>query len=169
MDTGPMLEKFPTSIGGDETAGELSSRLAALGADAVRRGVPRFVAGAYAPEKQDDALATMAPMLKKEDGLVPWSRPARGVHDHVRGMSPWPGAYTTHAGKIVKVRATRLGDVARAARPGEVILADKARLVVACGEGSVELTSVQLEGKKAVRGVEWVMGRGVKEGDVLGA
>ena len=168
MDTGPMLEKFRLAIGPDETAGELSERLAVLGAEATRRGLPKYVAGEYAPEKQDDAQATLAPMLKKEDGVVDWSKPARAVHDHARGMSPWPGAHTTLAGKVVKLHSTRVAAVAKAARPGEVILADKAHLVVACGEGALELAQVQLEGKKAVRGVDWVMGRGVKEGDVLG-
>ncbi len=169
MDTGPMLEKFSLPIGADETAGELSERLAVLGASAVRKGLPHFLAGSYTPEAQDGALATLAPMLKKEDGAIDFARTARVVHDHVRGMSPWPGAHTTLAGKIVKVHAARVADSTRAgARPGEIVIADKGHLIVACAEGAVELVTVQLEGKKAVRGVEWVMGRGVKEGDVLG-
>lgn len=169
MDTGAMLEKFATPIGPDETAGELATRLAVIGANAVRTGLPRFLAGGYAPEKQDDAQATLAPMLKKEDGAIDFTKAARTVHDHVRGMSPWPGAHTKHAGKVVKVHKASVATVTRAgARPGEVVLADKLHLVVACGDGAVELVTVQLEGKKAVRGVEWVMGRGVKEGDVLG-
>ena len=170
MDTGPMLEKFSLPIGADETAGELSERLAVLGASAVRKGLPQFLAGSYTPEAQDGALATLAPMLKKEDGAIDFAKTARVVHDHVRGMSPWPGAHTTLAGKIVKVHAARVADSTRAgARPGEIVIADKGHLIVACAEGAVELVTVQLEGKKAVRGVEWVMGRGVKEGDLLGA
>ena len=178
MDTGNMLEQFKTSIGEDETAGELSERLAVMGADSVRRGIPRYIAGDYLPTKQDDARATLAPLLKKEDGRVDFWQAARAVHDHVRGMSPWPGAFTRAAGKLLKVRATRPSDARPrpGARPGEVLIADKSRLVVACGAGddggareAVELTSVQPEGKKPMRAVEWVMGRGVKEGDVLGA
>lgn len=170
MDTGPMLETFSLPIGADETAGELSERLAVLGASAVRKGLPHFLAGSYTPEAQDGTLATLAPMLKKEDGAIDFAKTARVVHDHVRGMSPWPGAHTTLAGKIVKVHAARNADSTRAgARPGEIVIADKGHLIVACAEGAVELVTVQLDGKKAVRGVEWVMGRGVKEGDVLGA
>ncbi len=170
MDTGPMLEAFSIAVGPDETAGELSERLAVLGASAVRKGLPKFVAGGYTPETQDSALATLAPMLKKEDGAIDWTKTARAVHDHVRGMSPWPGAHTTLAGKIVKVHSARIAAVKLdAARPGEIVIADKGHLIVACAEGAIELVTVQLEGKKAVRGVEWVMGRGVKEGDVLGA
>jgi methionyl-tRNA formyltransferase len=169
MDTGDMLEIFTTSIGENETAGELSERLSAIGATAVREGLPKFVAGRYVPQKQDDARMTLAPMLSKEDGRVDFTKPARAVHDHVRGMNPWPGAHTTLAGKLVKVLETRRGDLSRSgATPGDVLLADKSRVLVACGEGSVELVRVQLEGKKAMRATDWVLGRGVKEGDRFG-
>jgi len=171
MDTGAMLEQFPTPIDPDETAGELSERLSALGALAVRKGLPRYVSGAYVPIAQDHARASMAPMLEKENGRVPFDKPARAVHDHVRGMSPWPGAFTTCRGKILKVHATRVTDApsGSAASPGTVVLADKSRVVVACGERAVELTTVQLEGKKPVTASQWFAGRGVAEGDVLGS
>lgn len=169
MDTGPMLEQFPTPIGEDETAGELSERLRALGALAVRKGLPKYVAGAYTPIPQDASKATMAPLLKKEDGRIDFAKAARAVHDHVRGMTPWPGAFTRLRDKTLKVHATRVTDVpAGAAAPGTVVLADKTRVVVACGERGVELLRVQLEGKKAVSASEWFVGRGVAEGDVLG-
>jgi methionyl-tRNA formyltransferase len=168
MDTGDMLEQAKTEIGEDETAGELGERLSAIGAALVTRGLPKFVAGGYGPEKQDDAGATLAPMLKKEDGKVSFDRPARAVHDHARGMTPWPGAFVAHRGKTVKILATRIASISRAAPPGTVILADKTGVFVACSEGSVELLRVQPEGKKPIRGAEWVMGRGVSEGDALG-
>jgi methionyl-tRNA formyltransferase len=112
-------------------------------------------------------------MLKKEDGAIDFTKSAREVHDHVRGMSPWPGAFTHLGGRVVKVHATaRTSAVPPAgAAPGEVVLADKARVVVACGAaggGAIELARVQLEGKKAIRAPEWVAGRGVKPGDRLG-
>ena len=170
MDTGAMLELYPTPIGEDETAGELGDRLSAIGARAVREGLPKYVAGGYTPIAQDGAGATMAPMLKKEDGVIDWSKPARAVHDHVRGMSPWPGAQTLVKGKLLKVHATKRSEFARpGAAPGEVLVADKSGVLVACGEGAVELLRVQLEGKKAVRGADWVAGRGVTEGDRLGS
>lgn len=168
MDTGDMLERFVTPIGPDETAGELSERLSAIGALAVRKGLPKVVAGAYTPEPQDGARATAAPILAKKDGRIEFAKSALEVHNHVRGMSPWPGAFTSAGGKIVKVHETRISDAAKAgAKPGEVILADKTGVIVACTTGAVELLRVQLEGKKAVRGVEWAGGRGVREGDVL--
>jgi methionyl-tRNA formyltransferase len=169
MDTGDMLEKVAIGIGENETAGELSDRLSALGAELVGRGLPKYVAGGYTPEKQCDAEATLAPLLKKEDGKVTFGKPARAVHDHARGMTPWPGAFLSHRGKTVKLIATRVSNVTRAAPPGTVLLADKTGVLVACAERTVELLRVQPEGKKPITGAEWAMGRGVTEGDLLGA
>lgn len=171
MDTGAMLEQLTTEIVSDETAGDLSERLSALGALAVRRGLPKYVAGGYTPIPQDNAKATIAPILKKDDGRIDFRKPARRVHDHVRGMSPWPGAFTTSRGKGLKVHATRVTDAPAGgkAAPGTVVLADKSRVVVACGERAVELVRVQLEGKKAISASDWFAGRGVAEGDVLGS
>jgi methionyl-tRNA formyltransferase len=169
MDTGAMLEQFVTSIVPEETAGELSERLSALGALAVRKGLPKYVAGAYTPIPQDHAKATHASMLTKDMGRIDFAKPARAVHDHVRGMTPWPGAFTTSRGKTLKVHATRVTDApAGKAAPGTVVLADKSRVIVSCGERAVELLRVQLEGKKAIGSGDWFLGRGVAEGDVLG-
>jgi methionyl-tRNA formyltransferase len=174
MDTGAMLEQFVTPIVPEETAGELSERLSALGALAVRKGLPKYVAGGYTPITQDHAKATHASMLEKEMGRIDFAKPARAVHDHVRGMTPWPGAFTASRGKTLKVHATRVTDTPSSASggkaaPGTVVLADKSRVVVACGERAVELLRVQLEGKKAIASGDWFLGRGVAEGDVLGA
>ena len=169
MDTGAMLQTFATPITEEETAGELSERLSALGALAMRKGLPTYVSGGLTPKPQDHAKATAAPMLKKEDGRIDFAKPARAVHDHVRGMTPWPGASTASRGKLLKVHATRVTDLpAGDAAPGTVVFADKSRVIVACGERGVELTRVQLEGKKAVSAGDWFLGRGVAEGDVLG-
>jgi methionyl-tRNA formyltransferase len=170
MDTGPTFARVATPIGPDETAGELAERLARLGAQAVTEWLPAYVAGRCSLEPQDDAGATLAPMLDKEQGRIDWTRTARAVHDHVRGMSPWPGAFTLARGKTLKVRATRVvNGSAAGAVPGQVVVADKARVMVACGEACVDLLTVQPEGKRPVSGAEWVMGRGIAEGDRLGA
>jgi methionyl-tRNA formyltransferase len=169
MDTGPTFARTATPVGPDETAGELSERLARIGADAVSRWLSAYVAGECHLEPQDAALATTAPMLEKDHGRIEWSKTARQVHNHVRGMSPWPGAFTSARGKTLKVRATRVvNGTAEGAAPGQVVVADKSRVMVACGEACVELVTVQPEGKRAITGPEWVMGRGVAEGDVLG-
>lgn len=168
MDTGAMLATWKIAVGPEETATELAERLSVLGATVVREGIPAYVAGKYTAIPQDDTLATMAPLLRKEDGAIDFAKPAQAVHDHIRGMNSWPGAFTKLKGKIVKVHSAHLFEASglRGA-PGEVVLADKKHVVVACGGGFVELTRVQLEGKKAVTGAEWWGGRGVATGDVL--
>ncbi|MGA7121520.1 MAG: methionyl-tRNA formyltransferase [Polyangiaceae bacterium] len=169
MDTGPTFARISLDIGPEETAGELAVRLARQGAEAVREWLPKYVAGACKLEPQDDAHATNAPMLEKEDGRIDWSKIARRVHDHVRGMSPWPGAFTTSRGRTVKVHATRVVSGGRTGTaPGAVLVADKSRVLVSCGESCVELVTVQPEGKRAMPASDWAMGRGVAEGDVLG-
>jgi methionyl-tRNA formyltransferase len=178
MDTGPTFARVATPIGPDETAGILGERMAQIGGDAVREWLPRFVAGDCVLQPQDGAGATMAPMLAKDNGRIDWSMNARSLHDRVRGMSPWPGAFTTARGRPVKVHATRvlMGETGEGSPPragsasGQIVLADKARVLVACGNGgTVELVTVQPEGKRPMRASEWVMGRAVAEGDMLGA
>jgi len=169
MDTGNMIARFPTAIGEDETAGQVAERLSQMGADALRSSFARYIRGDFLPEKQDDSEATMAPPLRKEEGRVDFSLAAQRVHDHVRGVNPWPGAFTKLAEKTVKIHAARVSNFSRAgAAPGTVILADKTQVVVACADGAVELATVQLEGRKAVRASDWFLGRGVSENDVLG-
>jgi methionyl-tRNA formyltransferase len=170
MDTGPTFARIATPIRPDETAGDLGARLAQMGAHAVREWLPRYVEGVCALEAQDDTQATAAPMLEKEHGRIDWAKNARQVHDHVRGMHPWPGAFTTARGGTVKVRATRVVEGQRpGARGGQVVIADKSRVLVACSDGCVELVGVQPEARRAMHGWEWALGRGVVEGDVLGA
>jgi methionyl-tRNA formyltransferase len=175
MDTGAMLERHPTPISDEETAGELSLRLSALGAHVTRMGLPKYVEGKLVATPQDASLATVAPLLQKEDGRIDFEKPARAVHHHIRGMSPWPGAFTVSRGKVLKVHHARVTELpgalprtSVAAVPGTVVFADKSRVVVACGERGVELLRVQLAGKKIVTASEWFMGRGVAEGDSLG-
>ncbi|WP_394837473.1 methionyl-tRNA formyltransferase [Pendulispora rubella] len=168
MDTGNMIAKFPTAVGENETAAELGERMARIGADALRSSFAGYIRGDFLPEKQDDAQATLAPPLKKEEGKIDFTLPARRVHDHVRGVNPWPGAIAMLGDKKVKIHATRVSDFSRpGAAPGTVILADKTQVVVAAGEGALELVTVQLEGRKAVRASDWYLGRGVAENDVL--
>jgi methionyl-tRNA formyltransferase len=174
MDTGDMLFAARTPIGPDETQGELAARLAELGASLVREKLPIFVRGELRRTPQSHEDATLAPMLDKSDGELDFAEPARRVHDRVRGMNPRPGAFTRLHAKTVKVHATQrlAGDTAEASplAPGTVVLADKSRVVVACGPSGSErlgLLRIQLEGKRATTAGEWVNGRGVKEGDVL--
>lgn len=170
MDTGPTFARVVTPIGPGETASQLGERLAHLGADAVTQWLARYLSGEVTLTAQDDSLATLAPVLHKHDGRVDWNNSAARVHDHVRGMSPWPGASTLARGRVVKLHASQIVQGTRAGdRPGLVVVADKSHVLVACAQDYLALTSVQPEGRRAMTGVDWAMGRGVVEGDVLGA
>ncbi len=171
MDTGPTFARIATPIAPQETAGELADRLAVLGAEAVRTHLPSYLAGAVVLVPQDSAAASSAPMLRKDDGRIDWSKPASRVHDLVRGMSPWPGAFTFARGRRVKVHEVHAWGFRSGSpegKPGAVVIADKSRVLVACGTGCVELAKVQPEDKRAMTGAEWAMGRGVSEGETLG-
>ncbi len=169
LDTGPVFAVCTTPVGDDETSGQLFERLAPLGAELLERELPAYIEGRATLVAQDDRLATHARMLEKADGVLDWSQPARAVQRRVQGVSPWPGASTLLRGKVVKVHAARAHAASTTAAPGTVIRADKGVLLVATGEGALELLTVQLEGKKAVKATDWVLGRGVAEGDVLGS
>ncbi|HJK95187.1 MAG TPA: methionyl-tRNA formyltransferase, partial [Polyangiaceae bacterium LLY-WYZ-15_(1-7)] len=124
MDTGPILAMEETPIAEDETAGTLSDRLSTLGAELLERTLPAWVDGRLEPRPQPEG-ATHAGLLTKEHGRVDWSKPARAVHDHIRGMSPWPGAFTTKDGERLKLhRAHVLEEAGQAGAPGEVLASD---------------------------------------------
>lgn len=168
MDTGAVFTWREVPIGPDATAGEVAELLAACAADVVRLDLPRALSGELTATPQDPALATTAPMLSKDDGRIDWSHPARHVHDHARGMTPWPGAWTTLGGKLFKLLATRLAPGEAGGAPGEVVVAHKGRLEVACGEGRIEIVRAQVEGKKALGATDLVVGRTVAIGTRLG-
>ncbi|MGD8863689.1 MAG: methionyl-tRNA formyltransferase [Myxococcales bacterium] len=165
MDTGPVLACRDTPIGPEETAGELSERLSAMGAALLRDELPRVVAGELQPRPQDDARATMAPMLEKSHGLVRWREPARVVHDLIRGTAPWPGAYTFLDGRRVKLhRARVLTAEGESGPPGRILRADRHGVEVACGKGVIALDELQLEGKKRMTAEQFCAGHRPSDG-----
>ncbi len=168
MDTGPVFTQHRIPIGPDMTADELALELGRLAAGVVRADVLRAVSGQLQPTPQDGSLATSAPILQKEDGRIDWSRDNRAVHDHVRAMTSWPGAFTHAGGKLLKVLQTSLGSDVAGALPGTVVTADKRGVEIACGRGTLVLLRGQLEGKKALGAQELVSGRAVSAGIVLG-
>jgi len=168
MDTGPVFTQHVLPIGPDMTADELSVELGQLAADVVRKDLLRAVAGELRAEPQDGTIATTAPILQKEDGRIDWTRDMRAVHDHVRAMTSWPGAFTHAGGKLLKVLATRRGSEVTSGAPGTVVVADKHGLEVACGRGTLRILRGQLEGKKALNAQELVSGRAVSPGMALG-
>ena len=173
VDTGNVILRRSLPVGPDDTAGDVHDRLAALGAEAVVETVRRIAAGEAAAEPQDDALASPAPKIFRDDAHVDWSRPARAVHDHVRALSPYPGAWTEWAPtgeretlKILRTRVETGGGAVGA--PGAVVEA-VGRLVVACGEDAVEVVEVQREGKRRMDAADFLNGADLEGGAVLGA
>jgi len=162
-----MLLKRETQIGSEENAIELGQRLAMMGADLLVETLEGLAAGAIVPEKQDSAQATYAPLLKKEDGLIDWSRAAHAIHNQVRGLQPWPGAYTAFRGQKLHVWKTRLAaGGSRQAAPGFVV--NLKPLVVSCGEGALELVEVQPEGRKRMSGADFANGQRLSDNEILG-
>ena len=166
MDTGPMLASASTPIGPHEDAGALSARLSSMGAELLQRELPRYVTGELVAEPQDDAAATMAPLLSKEHGRIDWVQPAQAVYDQIRGMSPWPGAHTTLGSRPIKVhRASPSTLDSDGALPGEVTALDADGIWVACSEGTLQIQELQESGRRRVDARSFVSGRGVAVGD----
>ncbi|MDR0883925.1 MAG: methionyl-tRNA formyltransferase [Oscillospiraceae bacterium] len=158
MDTGDMLLTWRTAIGDNETAGELFVRLSALGADVLHETLAGLLAGTLVPTPQDHAAATPAPMLTRAHSALDWSRTAAVLHNQVRGLNPWPGATAELHGVPMKVLESRPVEAFDAlAQPGAVLDSRK-RLVVACGQGALELLSVQPAGKKAMPAAAFLAG-----------
>jgi methionyl-tRNA formyltransferase len=166
LDTGDMLLKAETDIGPDETAVELGQRLAILGAGLLVETLPRLAEGRIIPEKQDNALATYAPLLKKEDGHIDWTRDASAIHDQVRGLQPWPGASTHFRGQALHIWRSRVWNSAAAGEPGRFISLKPP--VVSCGAGALELVEVQLEGRKRISASDFANGQRLTENENLG-
>jgi methionyl-tRNA formyltransferase len=166
LDTGNMLLKKTTPIGPDEDASSLHDRLCGIGAEALAETVDLLVAGQLIPEQQDDAHTTYASMLKKEDGLIDWSNDAVAIRNRIRGLTPWPGAYSYLNGRTLKIFKTRTGTGAGA--PGTVLQAGKGGIEVACGCGSLWIDELQLEGKKRLAAAEFLAGCRIETGTTLG-
>ncbi len=175
IDAGGIIAIARTPIDPDETAGELEERLAQLGAPLVAQSIAAMAAGSVPILPQDRAAVTRAPKLRKEDGLIDWSRPARAVHNLVRAMQPWPMASTTWnprpitGRKPMRIIVHRTEPVDGTGTAGTVIEASGDRLVVAAGEGVVRLRTIQLEGKKPADAAEVLRGYRIDVGDRMGS
>jgi methionyl-tRNA formyltransferase len=177
LDTGDMLLQAETGIGPEENAIELAERLAAMGAELLVETLEGLRTGRIVPEKQDDGQATLAPLLKKEDGAIDWSEAAQAIHNRVRGLQPWPGAQTSFRGVVLRVWKTRKSPtggsgVVQGDRPTEEKtpggIVSLKPLVVGCGAGSLELLEVQLEGRKRISAADFANGQRLTENDMLG-
>lgn len=162
LDTGDILLAKPLIIGPDETTGQLHDRLAALAAPCLLEALDRLDAGNAVRLPQDNALATYAPKLKKNDGLLDWREPAEALATRIRAMSPWPGAYTQLHGQTLKIHAAKTDP--SPGSPGEILASEPGILRVACGVGSLILESLQLEGRKRLSAAEFLRGHPLPPG-----
>ena len=165
LDTGDMLVKKTLSIGPEETAGELHDRLASLGRETMEETLRQLCAGTLQREVQDDEQSTYASMMKKEDGRIDWNLSAQEIHNHVRGLDPWPGAYTTINGELLKLAET--SPEAAEGLPGSVIAADKNGVCVACGSGSLRIQQLQLAGRKRLAAADFLRGCPLEAGAMM--
>ena len=172
LDTGDVLlaEKFPISP--DDTAGSLFMKLAELGGTALKKALAQLRVNKLTPIKQDDSLATHAPLLKKEDGLVDWSRSAEQISCLIRGLDPWPTTYTTLSGKRFRLFTPQVVDLTdyqdKGDAPGTVCRADHNGLVAKTGKGSLLIREVQPEGSKRMTVDAFLRGHPIKIGTRLG-
>ena len=164
VDTGDMILQWPMSIGPDETAGEVHDRMMDLGAEAVLETVRRIDAGTVETQPQNDSVASPAPKIFPEDGRIDWEQPAEAVHNHIRGLSPYPGAWTHHGEALLKLyRSRRAGG---SGDPGEV-LETGPRLLVACGDGAVEVLEIQQQGRRRLEAAAFLNGYNLGVGERL--
>ena len=157
MDAGDIIDVSKTPIGENETAGELLDRLAVLGADLLSKTLRRFASEGKVPAvPQNPDEMSYAPMLDKTMCPIDWNKTARQVHNHVRGLHPWPVATMVLQGKTFKVHAAHV--VSGSGTPGQILGLTKTGLVIACGEGAVEITSLQAEGGKRMAAPDYFRG-----------
>lgn len=170
LDTGDMLLKREVEIGENETAGELTERLAQVGADLLVETVRRYAAGEIVPEKQNENEMTYEPLLTKELGKIDWKQDAQAIANLVRGVNPWPGAYTAVEGGTLKIWLARPADVQTDRVPGTVIRASaKEGLFVACGGGTaLEILEMQVPNAKRMNAKTYLSGRKIEIGTRFG-
>ena len=156
MDAGDIIDVAKTPIGENETAGELLDRLAVLGADLLSETLGKYEKKELIPMPQDETMVTMAPMLDKSMCPIDWTKTAAEIHNKVRGLHPWPVATMELKGQKFKVHATKI--VSGKGTPGEILGLTKTGLQIACGDGAIEVTSLQAEGGKRMAAPDYFRG-----------
>jgi methionyl-tRNA formyltransferase len=171
MDTGDILTQRATPIRPEDNGQTLHDRLARLGAELLVETIPDYVAGKIQPRKQDAALATHAPKIKKEDGCIDWTQPATNLWNRLRAFTPWPGAFTFLPAqprpKLLKIwQAEPIP--AGTSEPGRLLCPDEKAIVVACGEGALKILELQLEGGRRMNAPDFLLGHPLPPGLRLG-
>ena len=164
MDTGDILVEKATPIGENETAAELFDRLAEMGAEVLVDTLEKLDKGEITPVKQDESLATYAPMLSKELCPIDFTKPVRKIHKQICGLSDWPCATTVLEGKRLKVYRSEIASTKPCGKPAGTVV-DNSDFSVACSDGVIRFTQVQAEGSKRM---DFLRGRHIENGTVLG-
>ncbi len=168
MDTGDILLSSQINISPDETAGSLAERLADLGGEALRKALVKLHSGLMVPHAQDHHLATSSPPLTKEQGLIDWNRSAQQISCQIRGLDPWPTAYTFIDGKRLRLFKPVVVDGPVNEEPGAICRADKKGLMIATGENYLLAAELQAEGSRRMETGAYLQGRPLKPGTLLG-
>jgi methionyl-tRNA formyltransferase len=167
MDTGPILLQKEVEIGPDETAPQLTKRMAEAGAPLVAETLIGVEGGTIRPKSQDETQKSMAPQMKKEDGKLDWARSAQELYNQIRGFDPWPSAYTSFRGRHCRVWGKPAPVTANAAAPGRIVFAPEG-LLVACGQNTwLRLDEVQMDGKRKILAKEFASGTRLTETDTF--
>jgi methionyl-tRNA formyltransferase len=163
MDTGDILLQRSILINPDDTAGSLHDKLAPLGARLLMETLFLLKEGMLKPEKQDNQQASYAPSMKKDNGRINWSLSAEMILNRIRGLNPWPGAFTEYRGNSLKILSA---DAAHGkGQPGEILAVDRDTILVACGLDAIQVLEVQPSGKRKMTAPEFLRGHRIKQGD----
>jgi methionyl-tRNA formyltransferase len=170
MDAGPIILKEEIKIEDKDTSISLEDKLCRLGAKLLDQTLEKIDNRDYRLMEQDENEVVYAPKMKKENGLIDWDTPAVDIHNQIRGVLPWPGAFTILNGKMLKIFQTEVLSVFPNHKPppGEVVRADKGGIVVACGRGFLKIDELQLEAGKRMSAQNFILGRRLCTGDILG-
>lgn len=170
LDTGDMLLKRSVELSPTETGDSLHDKLMHLGAELIVEALPKLEKGELVPEKQKDELSSYAKKLTKAMGQIDWSKNAVSLERWIRGLNSWPSAYTFFGGKTLKIWEAQVAEEngAQKAEPGQVVSVSREGFTVACGQGALQILSLQLEGKKRVLTREFLLGYQVEPGMILG-
>ena len=168
LDAGAMLAKVTRPIGPDETSDVVETALADMGAELLVTVVDQLVSGIAREEPQDDTQATYAPRLTKEEGLIDWTRSAPEIHNRIRGLYPWPHAYTFFKGtRLIVLRSAVATAGASPTIPGTILRVTSEAIQVATGDGELAILDVQPEGRRAMRAHDFLLGHRLATGETL--
>ena len=172
MDTGAIVTQEKTPISAQDNAQTLNDRLAKMGAELLVRAIPEYVLGSISPRPQPAEGVSLAPKIKKRDGQIDWIPPARAIWNRVRGLVPWPGAFTWAQAQgqrqLLKIWEAEVVSDSQPGQPGTILKADKSGIVVACGTGALLLLVLQREGGRRLGAADFLAGHPLRPGEKLG-